>query len=67
VSLGLATRGGGSGGRSGGDPPADDARALYNALVELIHFSASHNINLRGTLGQTAWIAAQGIADKLAE
>jgi hypothetical protein len=47
-----------------GDPDLEayvvaDCRALYDGLVALEEFTATHRIALRGTLGQTAWIAAQ--------
>jgi hypothetical protein len=43
-----------------------DARALYLVLRHLFAWAADHKIVLRGTIGQTAWIAAQsdlGIPD----
>ena len=54
-----------------GDPDLEeyckaDARVLYLALRRLGEWTADHRISLRGTLGQTAWIAAQdelGIPD----
>ena len=36
-----------------------DARDLYDGLVMLKDFAASHKIRLKGTLGQTAWTSAQ--------
>lgn len=47
-----------------GDPDLEayckaDARVLYLALRHLGEWAADHRIALRGTLGQTAWIAAQ--------
>ncbi len=43
-----------------------DTRVLYLALRHLFAWAADHQIVLRGTLGQTAWVAAQddlGIPD----
>lgn len=47
-----------------GDPDLEayckaDARVLYLALKLLSEWTSEHGIALRGTLGQTAWIAAQ--------
>jgi DNA polymerase type B, organellar and viral len=47
-----------------GDPEllaycAADCRALYDGLHALRDFASTHAINLRGTLAQTAWVAAQ--------
>lgn len=47
-----------------GDPDLEeycksDARVLYQALCSLGEWTASRGIALRGTLAQTAWIAAQ--------
>lgn len=47
-----------------GDPDLDDyviadCKALYDGLHLLDEFCTEHGIALRGTLGQTAWIAAQ--------
>lgn len=48
----------------GGDPElddycVDDCRVLYDALKLLGTFAADNAINLKGTLGQTAWKTAQ--------
>ncbi len=53
------------------DPDLDfyciaDCRALYDGLTQLNEFATAASINLRGTLGQTAWVNAQaelGIPD----
>jgi hypothetical protein len=47
-----------------GDPDLEDyckadARVLYDALHHLHAWAGDHKIDLRGTLGQTAWCAAQ--------
>ena len=47
-----------------GDPDLEDyckadCVALYDGLTLLKSFASDHRINLRGTLGQTAWISAQ--------
>lgn len=47
-----------------GDPDLEDyvvgdARCLYHGLRALREFTSDHGIALRGTLGQTAWVAAQ--------
>lgn len=47
-----------------GDPDLEayciaDCRALYDALHLLDEWAVEHKIALRGTLGQTAWVAAQ--------
>ena len=47
-----------------GDPDLEDyvkadARCLYVALAGLVEWSSDHKISLRGTLGQTAWVAAR--------
>lgn len=47
-----------------GDPDLDayciaDCRVLYAALQHLRAFAADHAIDLRGTLGHTAWMTAQ--------
>lgn len=36
-----------------------DCRVLYNALCELVDFADTHKIDLRGTIGSTAWSTAQ--------
>ncbi len=56
---------------SEGDPDLEsyvkaDAKSLYDALHKLREFAIANRITLKGTLGQTAWIAAQtelGIPD----
>lgn len=47
-----------------GDPELEDyvkadCTVLYDGLVALDEFAKDHRIALRGTMGQTAWIAAQ--------
>jgi hypothetical protein len=49
---------------SDGDPDLEayvigDCKALYDGLAMLREWTGKHRIDLRGTLGQTAWCAAQ--------
>lgn len=42
---------------------ANDARVLYRGLVALTEFAREHGIELRGTIGGTAWATAQATLD----